>query len=343
VYQPSDFFFLPDVFAFSGIASARHFSRLLRRPFYRSLGYGYNGYSSLGFASHGLFGYGSTFGYGGLYGHGGGLFSTGAGDVFEVNADERRENRARRGTVGRGGTSAGAGVGTDADRVREAGTRTDRARSAEGPDRRSSGARGARLGRSADDRDARGRTERSERGADARERSEASEMRGDAIRRPQMLIAPVFSGAGDEASALAEVERVTLETVRVSPPSIDGQNRADALRTYRALQRIAETTDARSVSIQHQDEMAATVRHLQRTQNAYRAGDGTGRHRGSNIGRRENGTSRTSGRSSAGRDVRSTRDRGQSASGRSRSDRGSRGSSGRDRSRSGSNDSGGRQ
>lgn len=166
-------------------------------------------------------------------------------------------------------------------------------------------------------------------------------MRGDAIRSPQMLIAPVFPGMDDETGALAEVERVTLETVRVSPPSIDGQNPADAIRTYRALQRIAETTDARSVSIQHQDEMSATVRHLQRRRNAYRAGDGTGRHRGANIDRREYGTSRTSGRSSTGREVRSTRNRGDSASGRSRSDRGSQGDSGRDRSRSGSGGSDG--
>jgi len=329
-YAPSDFFFLPDVFAFSGLAGTPQLGGSLRGPYFRSLGYGYGG--RFGFASHGLFGEGGAYGYGspgygGLYGHTGSLASAASAGMFDVTVEGRRGSEPRRGTLGRGSTSAASG--SDADRARNPGARSAQTRSSEGRDRERA-SRSSRTG--AGDRD------RSD------EASDASEMRGDALRMPEMPVGAVFgAGADGEASTLDEVEHVTLETVRVSPPPLNEQNQTETLRTYQALQRIAENTDSRAVSIDHQEEMSAIVRHIQRT-NTYRAEDRAGRHRGRRTDRRDAGTRRTSGRSSSdGEEVRSTRDRGSSASGRSRSGRGSGGDSGRDRSRSGSGDSGGRQ
>jgi hypothetical protein len=322
-YRPSDFFFLPDVFALSGLAGASYADRFLWGSPYHSR-YGGRGGWGLGHRSP-LYGFRSPYGYGGLYGYGSGLSATMSADGSDAGVEGRREVRPRRGTVGRGGARAGAG--NDTDRSSRGGARTDRGRLAEG-----------RSGRAADERERPSRSARTE--PDDRDRSGASEMRGDAIRRPQMLVAPVFSG-GDEARALAEVEKVALETVRVTPPSVEGRDRRDALRTYQALQRIAETTDGRSVSIEHRDEMSSVIRHLSRVENRYRSENRRGdRYRGGKADRRDYGASR---RSSSGREVRSTRDRGHSASGQSRSDRGSRNSSGRDRSRAGSGDDGGRR
>lgn len=331
-YRPSDFFSLPSVFALSGLESARYANRSLWSPFYRSPYSGFRGGWGLG--SRSLYGYGAPYGYGGLYGYrgsygyGSGLSGTVSADGSDVSVGDRRENRPRRGTVGRGSMSAGAGG--DADRSRESGTRADRGRFAEG-----------RSGQRADERERPSRSDRAE--ADDRDRSSASEMRGDAVRRPQMLIAPVFSG-DDEAGALASVGDVGLERVRVSPPSVEGQSRSGAIRTYRALQRIAEDTDGRSVSIQHQDEISAVLRHLSRAENTYRSRRvGEERRRGTRVGRPDRRTGRTTGRSSSGREARSARDRGGSSSGRTRSGRGGgRSDSGRDRSRSRSDDSGGR-
>jgi len=324
-YAPSDFFILPDVFAFSSLAGTRSLSG--------GLSYGYGG--RLGFASHGLFGFGNPYGYGssgygGAYGPTGSLASAASVDISDGTAENRREPEPRRETLGRGASNADPGGG--ADRATNADGRAEQARSAEGRDRE----RPAPAGRSgAGDRD------RSE------DDTEAPDVRGDAIRWPQMPIAPVFGGSAGEAEALAEVEHTTLETVRVSPPPLNRQNQTETLRTYRALQRIAESTDGRTVSVEHQEEMSAIVRHLQRT-NTYRTEDRADRHRGRRIDRRDHGARRMSGRSSSGRSssggdrVRSTGDRGSSASGRSRSGRDSGGDSGRDRSRSRSDDSGGR-
>jgi len=328
-YAPSDFFFLPDVFAFSGLAGIPQLGGSLRGPYFRSLGYGYGG--RFGFASHGLFGYGGAFGYGsvgyrGAYGPTGILASAASAGMSDVTVDGRRGPEPRRSTLGRGSTSAAPG--SDADRARNPGARSAQTRSAEGRDRERS-SRGNRTGAGARDR--------------SDDASGASGMRGDALRMPEMPVVSVFgAGVGGGASALDEVEHVTLETVRVSPPPLNEKNRTGTLRTYQALQRIAESTDSRAVSIEHQEEMSAIVRHIQRT-NTYRTEDRAGRHRGSKIDRRDSGAKRTSGRSSSDGDrVRSTRDRGSSASGRSRSGRGSGGDSGRDRSRSRSDDSGGR-
>ena len=318
-YRPSDFFSLPSVFALSGLESARYANRFLWSPFYRSPYYGFRGGWGLG--------YRSLYGYRGSYGYGSGLSGTVSADGSDGSVGDRRENRPRRGTVGRGGTSAGAGG--DADRSRRSGARADRGRFAEG-----------RSGQRAGERERPSRSDRTT--SDDRDRSSASEMRGDAVRRPQMLIAPVFSG-DDEAGALASVGDVGLERVRVSPPSVEGQSRSGAIRTYRALQRIAENTDGRSVSIQHQDEISAVLRHLSRAENTYRSRSvGEGRRRGTRMGRSDRGASGTTGRSSSGREVRSAGDRGGSSSGRTRSGGGGRSDSGRDRSRSQSDDSGGR-
>ena len=325
VYRPSEFFFLPDVFAFSGRLGTRYLSGSLLDPYFRSPGYGDRG--RLGFASHGLFGYGGSY-YGGsygagLYGHAPLRSSTGSAVHSDAEVDGRRGPEPRRKTLGRGGVRAGA-EGT-ADRAANADSRTEQTRFAEGRDRE----RPARPGRTGS-----GDGDRSE------DDAESADMRGDAIRTPQMPITPVLGGsAGD--GALAEVEHTTLETVRVSPPPLNEQNEIETLRTYRALQRIAEKTDGRTVSVEHQEEMSAVVQHLQRM-DTYRTEESAGRHRRSGIDRRDSGARRTWGRSSTGREVRSTRDRGSSASGRSRSDRDSGGDSGRDRSRSRSDDSGGR-
>ena len=327
-YAPSDFFFLPDVFAFSGLAGTSHLGRFPLGAYSRSLGYGYGG--RFGFASPGLFGYGGAYGYG-SFGYGGsygptGILASAAAGISDVPVDGRRGPEPRRGTLGRGSTSTASE--RDANRTRNSGARPAQTRSAEGRDRERS-SRGSRTGD--------GDRERSG------EASGASGMRGDALRMPEMPVVSVFgAGVGGGASALDEVEHVRLETVRVSPPPLNEKNRTGTLRTYQALQRIAENADSRTVSIEHQEEMSAIVRHIQRT-NTYRTEGRTGRHRGSRGDRRDSGARRTSGRSSSGGDrARSTRDRGSSASGRSRSGRSSGGDSGRDRSRSRSDDSGGR-
>jgi len=302
-YAPSDFFILPDVFAFSSLAGTR--------PLSGGLSYGYGG--RFGFASHGLFGFGNPYGYGssgygGAYGPTGSLASAASADISDGTAENRREPEPRRGTLGRGGSNADPGGG--AGRATTADGRVEQTRSAEGRDR------------SEDD-------------------AESEDMRGDAIRTPQMPLTPVFGGPADDG-ALAEVEHTTLETVRVSPPPLNEQNEIETLRTYRALQRIAEKTDGRTVSVEHQEEMSAVVRHLQRM-DTYQTEESAGRHRGTGIDRRDSGARRTAGRSSsAENEGRTTRDRGSSASGRSHSGRGTGGDSGRDRSRSRSDDSGGR-
>ncbi|MEF8940901.1 MAG: hypothetical protein V5A22_13735, partial [Salinivenus sp.] len=324
-YRPSDFFSLPSIFALSGLESARYANRFLWSPFYRSPYYGFRGGWGLGARS--LYGFRPPYGYRGLYGYGSGLSTTGAADGSDISAGDRRENRPRRGTVGRGATSAGAG--SNADRSRSSGARADRGRFAEG-----------RSGQRAEERERPSRSGST--ASDDRDRSSASGMRGDAIRRPQMLIAPVFSG-DDETGALGSVEDVGLETVRVSPPPMDDRSRTDALRTYRALLRIAETTDGRSVSITHRDEMASTVRHHTRMRDAHRPGRGRAGEYGGDADRRTPGarrggseTSGASGRSRAGRGGRSNDGGSGSASGRSRSGRSDGGDSGRDRSRGGS-------
>ena len=151
------------------------------------------------------------------------------------------------------------------------------------------------------------------------------------------------AGTSLRSDALASIEDVTLAPVRVPAPDLQDVSRAEKLRIFRAMKRIAREADGGALSIEQRNEISDRLQRLIRAQRGdlsalqdgrSRArspdapttgrGDrgGSGR-RGARVGRGSSGSSRGTART-GGRD-------------RSGSD------GGRDRSRAGSGDDGGRR
>jgi hypothetical protein len=152
------------------------------------------------------------------------------------------------------------------------------------------------------------------------------------------------AGTSLRSDALASIEDVTLAPVRVPAPDLQDVSRAEKLRIFRAMKRIAEETDGGPLSIEQRNEIADRIQRLIRARrnDLFPIHDGRSRARSETASTRGRGDRGGSGRRGArvGRGS-SGSDRGASRSGGR--DRSGSGDGGRDRSRAGSGGDGGRR